>query len=149
MMVFPNPMKSKKICAEEKLLAFTECYCPNGHNLVTNNVKFNEFKGILLKISKGEKEGTVALSSVYGCKSRISIGIDLKEGEEYKLSCPECGIEFPTFTKCHCGAKIFSLFLDKEASFDSFVGACSRIGCTNSYIQIGKELVRSVRLEVI
>ena len=89
------------------------------------------------------------MSSVYGCKSRVAVGIQLKEDEQYKLSCPECGVEFPILSKCHCGANIFSLFLDKQSSFDSFVGACSRIGCTNSYIQIGKELITSVRLETI
>ena len=77
-MVFPNPKKSRKICEDEELLVFTKCYCPNGHNLVTGNAKFNEFNGILLKISKGKKEGFVALSSVYGCKTRVEVGINLK-----------------------------------------------------------------------
>lgn len=148
-MVFPNPKKERKICDDENLIVFTECYCPNGHNLVTSNAKFNEFNGILLKISKGEQEGHVALSTVYRCKSRIALGIDLNEGEQYKLCCPECGAELPIFTKCHCGGDIFALFLDKNASFDSFIGACNRIGCTNSYIQIGKELITSARLESI
>ena len=149
MMVFPNPKKNRKICEDEELLVFTKCYCPNGHNLVTRNAKFNEFNGILLKISKGKKEGHIALSSVYGCKTRVAVGINLKEGEKYKLSCPECDVALPIFSKCHCGGDIFTLFLDKSAKFDSFVGLCNRIGCTNSYIQIGKELITSARLEAI
>lgn len=148
-MVFPNPKRHSKICNEEKLVVFTECYCPNGHNQVTGNARFNEFDGILLKISKGEKEGHVALSSVYGCKSRITIGIQLEDGEQYSLSCTECGIQLPVFSKCYCGGDIFALFLDKNTNYDSFVGACNRIGCTNSYIQIGKELITSARLEAI
>lgn len=149
MMVFPNPKRQRKICTEEKLLVFTECYCPNGHNLITSNARFDEFNGILLKISKGKKEGHIALSSVYGCKARVTIGIQLKEGEKYKLSCTECGEKLPVFSKCHCGGDIFALFLDKNIKYDSFVGACNRIGCANAYIQIGKELITSARLETI
>ena len=149
MMVFPNPKKHRKICNEEKLLVFTECYCPNGHNVVTGNARFNELDGILLKISKANEEGHIALSSVYGCKSKVAIGIKLEEGEQYKLSCTECGEALPVFSKCHCGGDIFALFLDKNINYDSFVGACNRIGCTNAYIQIGKELVTSARLQRI
>jgi len=146
MLVTPNPRQKRKICSDDKLLVFTDCYCPNGHNLVTENARFNEFNGILLKISDDKSDGYVALSSVYGCKTRVAVGIKLIEGNEYKLSCPECNTELPVYSKCHCGGKIFVLFLDKEAKFDSFVGACNRIGCTNSYIQIGEELITSARL---
>jgi hypothetical protein len=146
MLVFPNPREQRKICSEENLLVFTECYCPNGHNLVTSNARFNEFDGILLKISQGEYEGHIALSAVYGCKSKVTVGIQLKKGEKYKLSCTECEVELPVYSKCHCGGDIFALFLDKNANYDSFVGACNRIGCTNAYIQIGKEIITSARL---
>lgn len=149
MMIFPNPKRDKGICTEDKLLVFTKCYCPNGHNLVTSNARFDEFDGIVLKISKGNEEGHIALSCVYGCKARIAIGIQLKEGEKYTLSCTECGVTLPVFSKCHCGGDIFALFLDKRAKYDSFVGACNRIGCANAYIQIGKELITSARLETI
>lgn len=148
-MVFPNKKQNRSICTDEKLLVFKECYCPNGHNLVSNNAKFNEFDGILLKISKDQREGHIALSSVYGCKSRIAIGINLIDGEKYKLSCPDCSEDLPTYSKCHCGGEIFALFLEKNVNFDSFVGACNRIGCANAYIQIGKELITSARLQAI
>lgn len=149
MMIFPNSKEKRTICNEEKLLVFTECYCPNGHNLVNSNAKFNEFNGILLKISKDNKEGHIALSPVYGCKTRIAVGIKLQDGEKYTLSCTECNTILPVFTKCYCDGDIFTLFLDKETKFDSFVGACGRIGCENSYIQIGEELITSARLETI
>jgi len=148
-MVFPNPKRHSKICSEDKLLVFTECCCPNGHNLISGNAQFNELNGILLKIGKDNKEGHIALSPVYGCKSWMAIGIKLKEGEQYKLSCPECDTVLPVFSRCHCGGDIFVLFLEKEAKFDSFIGACNRIGCTNSYIQIGQELITTVRQEAM
>ena len=147
MMIFPVPKKLREICEKEELLVFTECYCPNGHNLISENVQFNELKGILLKISDKENHGHVALNAVYGCKSRVALGIKLREGSIYRLSCPECDEILPVFTKCHCGGDIFALFLDKQARFDYFVGACARIGCTNAVIQLGKELINSARLE--
>ncbi len=146
-MIFPNPLRKEEICNEEKLLVFTECYCPNGHSLISENVFFNGFKGILLKISKDDESGQVALSPVYGCKNRIAIDIDLKEGELYTFSCSECGEILPTYSKCHCGGDIFTLFLNREGNFNSFVGACNRIGCNNAYIQVGKKLITSVRLD--
>jgi len=147
MLVFPNPKEKRTICNQEKLLVFTACYCPNGHNLVTENAKINEFNGILLEISDDENTGYVALSPVYGCKTRIAVGIKLQDGKQYKISCTECHVELPTYSECHCGAHIFALFLDKESSYHSFVGACNRIGCENSYIQIGEELITSARLQ--
>ncbi len=149
MMVFPNPKKKRTTYAEEKLVVFTECYCPNGHNLINKSSHFNEFKGIFLKISKDGTKGFVALSPVLGCKTRVAIGIELIEGEQYKLSCPECNTTLPIFTKCHCGGEIFTLFLNKEADFHSFLGVCNRIGCENSYVQFGEELITSARLETI
>lgn len=149
MIVFPNPREKRKICTEEQLLVFTQCFCPEGHNLITENAKFDEFDGILLRISNAFGEGYVALSSVYGCKTRVAVGIKLEEGDTYTLSCPKCKAELPVYTKCHCGGDIFVLFLDKEPSFDSFIGACSRIGCTNSYIQIGEEIITTARLEAL
>lgn len=149
MMVFPNPQKHKDVCTEDELLVFTECYCSKAHSLISPKASFNNFKGILLQISKGNVTGQVALSPVYGCKTRVALGIDLEDGELYTISCPECGEALPVFTKCHCGGDIFTLFLNKEAKFDSFVGACNRIGCTNAFIQIGKELITSVRLEAL
>ena len=146
-MIFPNPLIKKKICAEENVIIFTECYCPNGHDLITAKAKFDKFDGILLKISTESSEGLFALSPVYGCKTRISVEIDLKEGEQYNFSCPECNVPLPVYTKCHCGANIFTLFLNNNADFHSFLGACDRIGCTNSYIQLGEEIVTSARLD--
>lgn len=84
MLVFANQMRGKEICKEEKLLVFTECYCPNGHNLVSENAQFDEFKGIFLSISNEEKVGQIALSPVYGCKTKVSVGIKLKEGNQYQ-----------------------------------------------------------------
>ena len=147
MMVFPNPLKAKQICTKEEVILFTECYCQNGHSLISSNAKFNELNGIFLKISKDGENGFVALSPVYGCKTRVAVGIELKEGEKYTLLCPVCNEPLHVFSKCHCKGNIFTLFLNKRAMFNSFLGACNRIGCENSFIQIGEKLINSARQE--
>ena len=148
-MVFPNPRQIKLRSKKKEQIVFSECYCPNGHQLISSKAKFNKLNGILLKISKEEKEGYIALSPIYGNKIRVGVLIDLIEGECYKLSCPECNVELPIFTNCHCGGEIFSLFLSKKASFDSFIGACNRIGCENSYVQNGDDLFTVERLKAV
>lgn len=148
MLLFPRKEKEDKSCSEdEDLIVFTDCYCQKGHELVSDFAKFKEFNGLLLNISRKEKSGQVALSPIYGCRTRVSLGIDLKEGKKYTLSCPTCETELPAYNKCHCGGKIITLFLNEEGNFDSFIGVCNRIGCENSYIQIGEELITSARLE--
>jgi len=147
MLLFPNQGRKENTCKDENLIVFTDCYCPNGHELISSKAKFKEFKGIILQASKNEEVGQVALSPIYGCKTRVSIGIDLKDGEIYTLSCPKCETKLPYYSECHCGGNISTLFLNEEGNFNSFIGACNRTGCTNSYIQIGEELITSARLD--
>ncbi|MBT3382849.1 MAG: hypothetical protein HN778_09140 [Prolixibacteraceae bacterium] len=149
MLVFPNPLKKRKICDDENVVLFTECYCQNGHNLISDKAKFDEFNGIFLNAKKGEQEGVVALSPVYGCKTRVVVGMKIKENDTYDLYCPKCNEALPAFSNCHCGGKIIALFLNKKAAFDSFIGVCNRIGCANSYIQLGEELITSIRHESV
>ena len=149
MLLFPNSKKKEESCNTENLIVYTDCYCPNGHDLISSKAKFKDFNGIMLKISKADDSGMVALSPIYGCKTRVSIDIDLKEGELYKLHCPECEAKLPFYSKCHCGGNIATLFLNEKGNFNSFIGVCNRIGCTNSYIQNGEELITSARLQTI
>ena len=50
--------KSKKKVTDDNddLIIVEECYCPNGHNLVTPDVEFQERHGILIKIKKGKDQ---------------------------------------------------------------------------------------------
>ena len=51
---FPNIIRKKKSKARpfyEKLI-IKECYCPNGHNLVSPKVDFKGYNGILMKVTK-------------------------------------------------------------------------------------------------
>ena len=146
-MVFPNPLKKAMMCSKEEVVVFKKCYCQNGHKLINKQAMFDDLPGIILKISDEKYEGTVALSPVYGCKTKVSLNINLKKDVLYTLSCPECNEPLPIFSHCHCGGDLVILFLNKKGSYESYLGVCNRIGCQNANIKLGDELFTLARLE--
>jgi hypothetical protein len=147
MIKFPNPLSRSKILAQENLLVIKECFCPNGHNLVSEKAWFCEFKGIVLGASNAEDKGLVALSPLYGVKSRISFGITLRTNELYDFYCPECGARMPAFSSCDCGGSIIAFFLNKEGNFSDCIGICNRLGCTHACIRLHNEIISAAALE--
>jgi len=141
MLVIPNPVSSESICKQKKLLLVNECYCQNGHNLISNSAIFNGFKGIVIKVRRGEQEGLVALSPVYGYKSRVSLNVDLFDEQIWEICCPQCRVSLPVYSDCSCGGNMIALFTDKGASFSNCIGICNRIGCYNAGIQHSNELL--------
>jgi len=141
MMLFPNPASKEKICKSKKILVIEECYCHNGHNLVCKKAIFNGFNGIIFKIKKDNQEGMVALSPVYGYKSRVCLDVELKEEEIWEIICPECNEPLPTFAKCSCGGDLVAMFAEKEKDFSDCLTICNRINCFNAEIHLGNEMI--------
>ena len=117
MMLFPNPMKKSELHQSKSLLVIKKCYCPRGHNLVSNKAMFDTFKGILLKAHRGSQAGQLALSPVYGHKSRITLDLEVHSGEVWEISCPTCEEKLPVFSNCSCGGNLIALFLKPDANF--------------------------------
>lgn len=140
MMIFPNPAQHI-IREQDKVLVINECYCPNGHNLVNRKAMFGEFPGILLRVKQNNEEGFVALSPVYGDKSKISLDIELADKQILEISCPECGEKLAVYTRCDCGADLVSLFLTKSKSFSEVVAVCTRVNCFNAQIKSSNEIM--------
>jgi len=132
MMLFPNPLKQTQLCESENIVVIEECFCPNGHNLISKKVRFNNFYGILIKVRSGEKEGYVALSPVYNDKRRISFDIVLKEKEIYEVICPECDVKLLKYSNCRCGADLNAMFLTMKRDFGHCIAFCNRVGCFNA-----------------
>ena len=149
MLKIPNPKDNKVLCENRDLYVINECYCPNGHSLISDEVLFNNFKGILVKVSRSPESGTLALSPTFGCKNKITKGIELKFNELYNLECPVCNASLPVFNRCHCGGSILSLFMNKKGAFSSFVGICNRIGCKESSIRIDDDLLHESMIGVL
>jgi hypothetical protein len=140
MLVIPTPPRRVENIDKELLLV-KECFCQNGHNLISKRVNFSGFNGIFLKVRKNLREGFVGLSPVYGEKCRISMDLDLRSGELWQLLCPICEEELPVFSTCNCGARIMTLFLDQRADYSNCIGICNRVNCANSVVKSEGDLL--------
>jgi len=136
------PDNTKKLNLQEnEKLAITECYCKNGHNLINSRAQFNGLPGILIKVYGHNGRGFLALSPVWGDKSKISVDIDLIENELLHLCCPLCDEVLVKYSHCECGGEMVTLFLDKKQDFSNCIGICNRYGCPHSEIKNSQELL--------
>lgn len=133
-MYVPDSTKDYKDLEGKKIL-IDKCYCKNGHNLISPRVKFGDFNGILLKAKNKKCDGYIALSPVWGDKSRITIDIDFCEGDLIDLYCPECNTPLSRYSKCDCDGDMVIFFLDKNADYSKCVGICNRLGCPHSELK--------------
>ncbi len=141
----PKRRKSAKK-SEEDIEIIEECFCHNGHNLISNRVKFNECNGIYLKIKDKEKQGYVGISPICGCKMRISIDVDLTEGETFEFFCPECDEKLLVYSPCpSCEGEMITLFLNKEADYTHCLGICNSVGCPQAEVRMGDEIRSCLR----
>ncbi|NVO18177.1 MAG: hypothetical protein HXX13_00660 [Bacteroidetes bacterium] len=120
---------------DSDVIVIRDCYCPNGHDLVTNRAKFGDHDGIVIGVRGAEKIGYIALSPLYGDKSRICIDYDLKEGELLSLICPQCQVQLPTYAVCECGGVLVVMFTKPEVDYKNLVGICNRVGCKHAEIK--------------
>ena len=141
MMIFPNPEGTQQTAKMDDLLVIGQCFCPNGHNLVTEQAVFNDFNGIMVKVKQADEEGLVAINPVYGFKQRISLGIKLQHDQLLEITCPECGIALPVYSACSCGGNLVTLFLDAKPDFTNSVLICNRVDCHHSQIRLHNEMV--------
>jgi len=141
MMIFPSPERIKKAGKMENLLVIGRCFCPNGHNLVSEQAMFDGFNGIMLKVKKAGQEGRVALNPVYGLKHRVSLDIKLIKDELLEIICPECGVALPVYSSCSCGGDLIALFLGEKPDFTNSILICNRVDCPNAQIRLHNEIV--------
>lgn len=125
---------------EEDILIVKQCFCLNGHNLVSPRVQFKGYNGIMIKVRREKETGFLALSPICGDKSKLTLDISLQEGELLNLSCPVCNIPLPVYAPCDCGGDILTLFADKNGAFCNCIGICNRVGCSHSEIKHPDEL---------
>ena len=140
MMIIPSPVK-EELRNREKAIAISQCFCPNGHNLINRRTVFSGNNGILLKAKKNEHEGLLALSPIFGDHSRITVDIDLEEGDIVQLYCPVCNAELPSYSNCDCGGEMRIMFTTPKLSFSDCIGVCNKLGCFKSTITAQNELL--------
>lgn len=149
MMIYPNPRKKESPCGKENVVVVEECYCQNGHSLIDKKINFDGFNGILFTVKRAGKEGRVAISPVYGCDHRISLDMDLSEGEIWDFHCPACDEALPYYTLCECGAYMTTFFTSKDADFKETIAICNRAGCKNAEIIHGESLLTDSMLDAL
>jgi len=141
------PQKRKVVPEVDKPVVIGECFCPNGHSLISTRVKFEDHCGLYLKVRNEQKEGFVAISPVCGCTARISFDIDLVKGENYDFFCPECDVQLPVLSPCpSCDSSMITIFRSIDASYNYCFGICSRVGCKHAELHIGAEIRKCLRV---
>lgn len=149
MMIYPNPRKKESPCGKEKVAVVEECYCQAGHSLISEQAKFDGFNGIMFKVKRAGKVGRVALSPIYGCDHKISLDMELSDGEIWDFHCPVCDVALPFYTICECGAFMTTFFITREADFKSTIAICNRVGCQNAEINLGENLLTDSMLSAL
>jgi len=134
LIIIPSP---KDPGAEKKAqgVIIKKCFCSNGHNLVSKQAQFGSLDGIVLNISMENEKGVIALSPVFGDKSRITLGIILEDGKLVQLTCPVCKAKLPVYSNCECGGDLVIMFTGDLNDFNNCVGICNRVGCRYAEIK--------------
>ncbi|MFP4458120.1 MAG: hypothetical protein ACLFSQ_00850 [Candidatus Zixiibacteriota bacterium] len=98
-------------------------------NLVSNQ------PSIHLRVKKGDVEGDLYLSSIYGDYNSIDPEKPhYLNGDCLEFYCPHCGKELPVIEKCSCGADTKLLHLQDGGKLKF----CSRKGCNYHNISFEK-----------
>ena len=118
----------------------TECYCPNGHSVLTDMATFHGHPALTLKLRGKTQEGFLAISPVIGDRDRTFFDFTQMPGEIVEICCPECSEPFPVYNECPCGAHLVALFTSSKTIFNQCVGICQRLGCLHSELNSERDL---------
>ena len=118
----------------------TECYCPNGHSILTDKAAFRGHPGLTLKLKNDTGEGLLVISPVIGDHDRTFIGFEKQAGVIVDICCPTCSESFPVYNVCPCGAHLVALFTSQKAKFSQCIGICQRLGCLHSELLSERDL---------
>ncbi len=118
----------------------SECYCHNGHNLLTEVATFDGLPGLTIRLIAGTRQGLLSLSPIIGDKNRSFFDFERVEGEVVDLCCPTCAEPFPVYNACPCGADLVTLFTTPKADYANIIGICRRIGCLHAEIISGRDM---------
>jgi hypothetical protein len=119
---------------QETFRVVTECYCPNGHGLLSDRATFGGFTGISVKLRSDFQEGQLSLSPIIGDLSRTFFNFERIEGSIVEICCPTCDEPLPIYDQCSCGAFLATFFTTPKKDFANCIGICQRIGCLHSKI---------------
>ncbi len=144
--IIPPPESTVKQI-DDVFIVITEAYCPNGHNLISNNnVDFDGYPGIKVNLKNGGKEGIIYLSPFQGDGTKKGFH-DWADGERLQFFCPECNTPLPKVAHCSCTATdndhgdIIKIYTSKELSDQSYLSLCNVWGCPKSRVTDNWEII--------
>ena len=119
------------------VIAVTQLYCPNGHNLISSEsgARFNGFPGVSIMVEGASTKGIVVLSPIHGDDTKFG-ETDFEPGEQTRLTCPQCGVALPPIQPCGCtpDSQLVGMYLDKERIEGNQVAICNVWGCLRSRV---------------
>jgi len=130
----------------ETISVVSECYCSNGHSLISDQASFGDFKGITVTLRNESQRGQLSLSPVIGDLSRTFLNFVRTEGDIVEICCPTCDEPLPYYDQCTCGAYLVAFFCAPKMDFANAIGICQRIGCLHSKIISNYNLRKYSRL---
>jgi signal transduction histidine kinase len=96
--------------------------CPQGHNLMDEEIKIDGLPSIRLKAKAGGNEGFINIDPVYG-RNKNHYGIRIKDKTIIDLFCPKCNISLMDHKKnCpKCGAPVYRLEIPDKGYYEACV----------------------------
>ena len=97
--------------------------CPKRHDLMDNDIKSYGLPTIKVKVVSDGNAGVINLDPVYG-KHRHQYGIEIKDGKDLQVSCPQCNISLieENISCPKCGSSVFNFEVPPHGMLE---------GCTN------------------
>lgn len=135
---------------QKDFLLIESLFCPNGHNLIVDNVRIHDEASIKLKVDIKKKSGYLFIDAFWGSHSKLfSFVPDASESNTYvKTCCPYCDVDLSENFECdqeNCKSeKCFILLLPGGRNK---IHVCSRLGCPGHILEINElphELIDSV-----
>lgn len=101
--------------------------CPKGHDLMDSEMRIYGLPTVKVKVISNGNVGIVNLDPVYG-KHRHEYGIDIENGKDLQVSCPQCNISLiEENVHCpKCGSPVCCFEVLSHGMFEG----CTNPGCT-------------------
>ncbi|MBU0713222.1 hypothetical protein KJ762_16015 [bacterium] len=119
-------------------------HCPNGCDLMCEDIKIHDLNSICVKIHYKDQEGLLHIDPEFGSYEHIS-EVAIPDGEVVRFSCPHCGVSLVDESEtCRtCSAPVFTMILPNEGE----VSGCLRKGCFDHTLKIESFEVLQLRID--
>ena len=129
---------------QPRIVDIQNAHCPNGCDLMAENIKIKGLKAIEVKIRWKNKEGKLYLDPEFGSYANIS-EVEVPKGEIVDIICPHCGISLRREQELcrNCSAPTFAMELPNEGQ----IIGCLRNGCFEHTLKIESFAAMQLRIE--